>query len=83
MAEKSVADHEPFVSLIRTAQEDAAIRSRLRAILDQPPFHRKSPLNTMVAELQMQSVPADFIRAIGCLLDDDVAEKARELLGKQ
>jgi hypothetical protein len=37
----------------------------------------------MVAELQMQSVPADFIRAIGCLLDDDVAEKARELLGKQ
>lgn len=80
MADKSVSEHEAFVSLIRTAQQDPAIRSRLRAILDQPPFHRKSLLNTMVAEMRLQSAPADFVRAIACLLDDDVAQKARELL---
>ncbi len=80
MADKSVAEHEAFVSLIRTAQQDPAIRSRLRAILDQPPFHLKSLLNTMVAEMQLQSAPADFVRAIACLLNDDVAQKARELL---
>jgi hypothetical protein len=80
VAEKSIADHETFVTLIRTAQEDAAIGSRLRAILGQPPFHRRSLLHTLVAELQMQSAPADFVRAVAFLLEDDVARKARDLL---
>jgi hypothetical protein len=80
MADKSVANQELFVALIRTAQEDAGIRDRLRAILRQPAFHRKSLLNTLIAELKMQSAPAEFIQAIACLLDDAVARKARELL---
>jgi|GEM_PF-1338794 len=80
MADKTVADQKVFVSLIRTAQEDAALRSRLRMILAQPPFHRRSLLNTLLEELKLQSAPADFVRAIACLLEDDVASKARELL---
>ena len=80
MTDKSVADQELFVSLIRTAREDADIRGRLQAILRQPAFHRKSMLNTLVAELKMQSAPAEFIEAIACLLDDGVARKVRELL---
>ena len=80
MAVKSIADHKPFVVLIRSTQRDPAIGSRIRVILDQPPFHRKSLLNTLVAELKLQSAPADFVQAIACLLDDDVARKARELL---
>ena len=80
MPDKSVADQEMFVSLIRTAREDADIRGRLQAILHQPAFHRKSMLNTLIGELKMQSAPAEFIQAIACLLDDAVARKARELL---
>jgi hypothetical protein len=80
MADKSAADQKLFISLIRVAQKDAGIRDRLRAILHQPAFHRKSMLHTLIAELKMQSAPAEFIRAIACLLDDAVARKARELL---
>ena len=80
MTEKSVADHETFVSLIRTALKDKDIGSRLRAILHQPPFHRKSLLHAMLADLKLQSAPPDFIQAIACLLDDEVATKARKLL---
>ena len=80
MADKSVGDQALFISLIRAAREDADIGDRLQVILGQPDFHRKSLLNTLIAELKMQSAPADFIRAIACLLDDDVARKARELL---
>lgn len=80
MADIKVADQELFVSLVQTAKEDEAIRSRLRAILRQSAFHRKSMLNTLIAELKIQSAPAEFVQAIACLLDDDVARKARELL---
>ena len=80
MAIKSVADHEPFVSLIQTAREDASIRTKLLAILDQPPYHRKSLLRSFVADMKLQSAPADFVRAVAFLLDDDIAEKARDLL---
>lgn len=80
MSDNSVAEQEMFVSLIRTAREDADVRGRLRAILHQPAFHRKSMLNTLIGELKMQSAPAEFIQAIACLLDDAVARKARELL---
>ena len=82
MADKSVADQELFISLIRTAQEDAVIRKRIMAILRQPVFHRKSMLNTLIAELKMQSAPAEFVQAIACLFDDDVAAKAWELLDR-
>ena len=80
MAVRPVGGNESFVSLIRTALEDEGVRGRLRAILSQPPFHRHSLLNTLVADLKMQQAPTDIIRAIACLLDDEVAEKARELL---
>lgn len=83
MSEKSVGDHEAFVALIRTAREDPDVRKKLQVILDQPPFHRRSLLNTLVAELRVQSAPAGFIRAVACLPDDEVARKARELLSEK
>ena len=83
MEDKSVGDQQRFLSLIRPAQEESAVKHRILAILRQPAFHRKSRLNTMIAELKMQSAPADFIQVIGCLKNDDVARKARELLEKR
>ena len=82
MTERSFADQKSFITLIRAAQEDAALRERLLAILQQPGFHRKSLLNTLIAELSVQSAPAELVQAVACLLNDDVAEKARELLNE-
>ena len=78
----SVADNEVFVTLLRVAKEDSAIRSQLGGILAQPPFHRKSLLNALIAEMKMNSAPTDFVNAIACLLDDAVAARAKELIGE-
>ena len=80
--QRSVADNDTFVTLLRVAQEDTEIRSQLVAILQQPPFHRQSLLNTFVSDMTLQSAPKDFVQAIAALLDEEVAAKALELLKK-
>lgn len=77
-----VSDNETFVTLIQLAQEDEGIRRTLIAILSQDEFNRKSMLNTLIQEMKLKSAPADFVGAIGALLDDDVARKASEMIGR-
>jgi hypothetical protein len=78
-----VVDNEAFVTLIRVAQKDAGIRKQLQAILAQPAFHRKSLLNTFITDMRFRSAPAEFVAAITCLLDDEVAEKVHEMINKE
>jgi hypothetical protein len=78
---KKLADKkEPLVTLIRVAQEDVEIKRQLLAILSQNKFNRESILNSYIEELRLKHAPQKFISAIACLLDDDVAEKALEIL---
>ncbi len=76
----SVGDNETFVILIRVAQQDRKIRDQLIGILQQPAFHRKSLLNSFIDALTIKGAPPDFISAIACLRDDEVAEKALEII---
>ena len=77
---KSVGDNEAFVTLIRGAQEDKEIRAQLQSILQQPSFHRKSLLNTMIQNMTFRGAPKDFVSAIGHLRNDTVAETVKELI---
>ena len=79
---KSVGRNETFVTLIRVAREDKEIGNQLVGILMQSSFHRKSLLNDMINEMRFRSAPVEFVNAIACLLDDAVAAKAKELIGK-
>lgn len=79
---QTVADNEEFITLIRVAREDREVRTQLAAILAQPSFHRQSLLNAMISEMKLKAAPLEFINAIACLLDDAIAAKARELIGK-
>ncbi len=76
----TVGDNESFVTLIRVAREDDAVRKTLQAILAQPAFHRKSMLHMLISDMQRKSASQGFILAISCLLDDDVAAKAKEAI---
>lgn len=78
--EKTVGDNDIFVTLIRLAQENPDVRKTLSGILAQPPFHRKSLLNTLIAEIKLKGAPPLFVSAISALLDDDVAQKAKEVI---
>jgi hypothetical protein len=77
---KTIADNDVFVTLMRVAQEDADVRRTLTGLLRQEPFHRKSMLNTLIQTMKLQRAPADFVAAIAALLDDEVAQKAAELI---
>jgi hypothetical protein len=73
-------ENDPFVTLIRVAQEDDEIRKRLFTILTQDRFNRVSILNSYLEEMRLKQAPAEFISAIACLLDDNIAQKALEVL---
>ena len=81
--EQTVGDNETFVTLIRVAREDSEVRKTLAGILSQPPFHRKSLLNTLLEEMKLRGAPPDFISAINALLDDAVAIRAKEMILKE
>ena len=75
-----VSENEPFVTLIRVAGEDPAIREKLFDILSQKPIQRGSVLNYYIEKIKREGAPEALISALGCLLDDAVAEKAMEVL---
>lgn len=77
---KLIGENEPLVTLIQVAQEDVEIKRHLLAILSQNKFNRESILNSYLEELRLKQAPQEFISAIACLLDDDVAEKVLEIL---
>lgn len=79
-SDKSVGKSEPFVALIRVAQEDVQLKNHLLAILSQNRFNRESILNSYINELAFKKAPQQFIVAIACLLDDGIAKKALEIL---
>jgi len=77
---KSVGDDDNFVSLIQVAREDANIRQQLLSILSQERKKRGSILNSYINDLQLKKAPVEFISAIACLIQDDIADKALEIL---
>ena len=46
---------------------------------DGPPFHKQTRLYAHLTRTNLLAgAPADFVQAVGCLLDDRVAERAYE-----
>jgi hypothetical protein len=79
----SVGENRDFVNLIRVAQEDAGIRTQLLGILSLDEFNRKSALNTWLEDMRLKRAPGQLVSAVNCLLDDDVAKKALEVLSSE
>lgn len=76
----SLADNEDFIRLIQVAGEDAGVRRALLSLLSLDPFHRQSALATWLEQLRLKGAPSALLRAISCLADPDVADKALTLL---
>ena len=77
---KTVGDEEGFIALLRAACDDRAINGTLEKLLSLPDEHRKVLVHSWVSELVVNGAPPEFVRAIACLLDDRVAEKAYEVI---
>jgi hypothetical protein len=79
-APRTIGGNESFVQLLRAAQDDRDFQATLCGILRQPSFHRKSMLNTMARSMSADGVREDMIRAVTSLTEDDVAERALQML---
>ena len=79
-SKQKAGENEPFITLIRVAQEDSEIRSQLLKIVSLDKFNRLSALNTLLEEMRFKGAPKEIVSAISCLLDTNVADKAMKLL---
>jgi hypothetical protein len=80
--EKTFAEVDGLINLLRGACEDPALYSTLDLILTQPDHGRKAMLRELITEMRAKQAPADLIDAFICLTDDAVAEKAYTVIFK-
>lgn len=74
------ADVERFVELLQAACKDSSMNETLRNLLSQPDENRKAILHKLIAHMRDSRAPEDFVDAFVCLLDDDAAEKAYQVI---
>ena len=79
-APRSVADIEGFVGLLKAACEDEKINATLERLLAMPDAQRQGVVHAWVSDLMIAEAPRELIEAVGCLIDDAVAEKAYEVI---
>lgn len=77
---RTVADIEGFVGLLKAACEDPRINVTLQRLLAMPDAQRRGVVHSWVSDLIIAEAPREFITAVGCLIDDAVAEKAYEVI---
>jgi hypothetical protein len=81
-APKSVGEIKTFITMLQTACEDESVYARLERLLEMPDQKRQAVVHAWVNDLLIAKAPRDFIQAIACLLDDQVAEKAYVVIFK-
>jgi hypothetical protein len=79
-APRSIADVEGFVGLLKAACNDPQINATLERLLAMPDAQRQGVIHAWVSDLLIAEAPRDFIEAVGCLMDDAVAEKTYEVI---
>jgi len=82
MTERTVGEIDSFIDMIRAACEDEEIRQTLENILSMPDPDRREMIRNLVTELTNNKSPASLVEAIACLVSDDVALKAHEVLNQ-
>ena len=77
---RTVAEVEGFVDLLLAACNDPEINATLERLLSMLDEKRQGLVHAWVTDLLIEEAPQDFIRAVACLSDDAVAEKAYEVI---
>src|SRR5262245_25952355 len=81
-ARRSVAEIEGFVRLLTVACKDTKVSAALERLLSMPDERRRNLVHVWVSDLLIEGAPSEFVQAVGCLMDDAVAEKAYEVIFK-
>lgn len=77
---RTYADVESLMTMLQVACEDVGMNDTLQHLLSQPDQTRRAVVLKLVDHLRTQRAPSDFIDAFVCFLDDDVAERAYQVI---
>ena len=77
---KTYGDVDGFVTMLVAACHDAGMKETLEILLAEPDETRKYAVRTLLARFRETQAPQPLIEAFSCLLDDELAEKAYEVI---
>ena len=72
--------NEMFVKMMQVAVEDPTVKQTLLAVLAFDLSIRDYAIDQLITGMRKQGAPADFVEAISCLKDADIARKAMDIL---
>jgi cytochrome b561 len=79
-APKTVGAIDTFITMLRTACDDRTVYEQLEYLLSMPDQKRQALIHAWVSDMLIKEAPKDFIQAIACLQDDEIAEKAYQAI---
>ena len=71
---------EDLINLIQVAEDDDSIRAILLSLLRLSPSQRIRAIEKLLAQLEFEGAPIELVEAITPLREDQIAQKALELL---
>jgi hypothetical protein len=77
---KTYGEIESFVTMLLAACDDMGMNDTLETILSQPNDRRKAVIRELLERFRLGGAPESLHDAFVCLLDDEVAEKAYEVI---
>lgn len=77
---RTVAEMETFVDLLHAACNDMRVHATLEKLLTMPDERRRALVHVWVTDMLIAGAPPEFIKAVGCLMDDEIAEKSYEAI---
>ena len=77
---RTFAEVEGFINMLLAACEDRSMNDTLEMLLSQPDAKRRAIVRRLLDRLKEREAPPALVEAMACLLDDDAAEKAYEVI---
>ncbi len=81
-APRTVGEIDTFVNMLRAACDDEMVYGKLERVLSMPDETRQAVIRSWVNDMVIAQAPHEFVQAVACLVDDQVAEKAYEVIFK-
>jgi hypothetical protein len=79
VVEAATIDND-FIDFIATAKEDAAVAEQLNWVLSFDSVERRVVLGTLIGRMSQGEAPSYLVNSMRLLLNDSIADCARELL---
>jgi len=77
---KTYGEVEGFITMLLAACEDMGMNDSLEVLLSAPDDRRKAAVHELLERFRVDGAPQSLHDAFVCLLDDEVAEKAYDVI---